>query len=136
MICTTIGLEGALQACPDGTMLRAMEAREGDLLSRGYGAVLWEPDDKTVRGARVTRFMSWLADGRGTTRTNLSRSRWRAGEPAGRKSSRQRPLLDQPDGAGTGRDRQRRIEIQYDSLRGTRHRRQQLPLRWLGCIRP
>jgi acetoacetyl-CoA synthetase len=46
-------------------MLRAMEAREGDLLSRGYGAVLWEPDDKTVRGARVTRFMSWLADGRG-----------------------------------------------------------------------
>ena len=46
-------------------MLRAMEAREGDLLSRGYGALLWEPDDKTVRDARVTRFMSWLADGRG-----------------------------------------------------------------------
>ena len=37
-----------------------MEASEGDLLSRGYGAVLWEPDDKTVREARVTRFMSWL----------------------------------------------------------------------------
>ena len=37
-----------------------MEASEGDLLSRGYGAVLWEPDDKTVRQARVTRFMSWL----------------------------------------------------------------------------
>ncbi len=46
-------------------MLRAMEAREDDLLSRGYGAVLWEPDDKTVRDARVTRFMSWLADDRG-----------------------------------------------------------------------
>ena len=42
-----------------------MEASEGDLTSRGYGAVLWEPDDKTVRGARVTRFMTWLA-GRGT----------------------------------------------------------------------
>ena len=41
-------------------MLRAMESSEGDLLSRGYGAVLWEPDDKTVRAARVTRFMSWL----------------------------------------------------------------------------
>ena len=41
-----------------------MEASEGDLTSRGYGAVLWEPDDKTVRGARVTRFMTWLA-GRG-----------------------------------------------------------------------
>ena len=37
-----------------------MEASEGDLLSRGYGAVLWEPDDKTVRNARITRFMSWL----------------------------------------------------------------------------
>ena len=42
-----------------------MEASEGDLLSRGYGAVLWEPDDKTVRNARITRFMTWLAAGRG-----------------------------------------------------------------------
>jgi acetoacetyl-CoA synthetase len=42
-----------------------MEASEGNLLSRGYGAVLWEPDDKTVRHARITRFMSWLAVGRG-----------------------------------------------------------------------
>jgi acetoacetyl-CoA synthetase len=41
-----------------------MEASEGDLTSRGYGAVLWEPDDKTIRNARVTRFMTWLA-GRG-----------------------------------------------------------------------
>ena len=39
-----------------------MEASEGDLLSRGYGEVLWEPDDKTVRDARITRFMSWLND--------------------------------------------------------------------------
>jgi acetoacetyl-CoA synthetase len=37
-----------------------MEASEGDLTRRGYGAVLWEPDDKTVRDARVTRFMNWL----------------------------------------------------------------------------
>jgi acetoacetyl-CoA synthetase len=42
-----------------------METSEGDRLSRGYGAVLWEPDDKTVRDARITRFMSWLAAGRG-----------------------------------------------------------------------
>ena len=42
-----------------------MEASVGDLTSRGYGAVLWEPDDKTVCDARVTRFMTWLA-GRGT----------------------------------------------------------------------
>ena len=32
-----------------------------DLASRGYGAVLWEPDHKTVRDARVTHFMHWLA---------------------------------------------------------------------------
>ncbi|HWM96159.1 MAG TPA: acetoacetate--CoA ligase, partial [Streptosporangiaceae bacterium] len=44
-----------------------MEASEGDLTSRGYGAVLWEPDDKTVRDARVTRFMRWLAADRGLT---------------------------------------------------------------------
>jgi acetoacetyl-CoA synthetase len=43
----------------------SMEASEGDLRSRGYGAVLWEPDHKTVHDARVTQFMSWLADGRG-----------------------------------------------------------------------
>src|SRR5206468_11627102 len=41
-----------------------MEASEGDLTSRGYGAVLWEPDDKTVRNARVTRFMAWLTANR------------------------------------------------------------------------
>ena len=38
-----------------------MEASDSDLASRGYGAVLWEPDHKTVRDARVTHFMQWLA---------------------------------------------------------------------------
>jgi acetoacetyl-CoA synthetase len=38
-----------------------MEASESDRARRGYGAVLWEPDAKTVRDARVTRFMNWLA---------------------------------------------------------------------------
>src|SRR5512146_873818 len=46
-------------------MLRAMEASDGDLTSRGYGAVLWEPDDRTVRDARVTHFARWL-ESRGT----------------------------------------------------------------------
>jgi acetoacetyl-CoA synthetase len=31
-----------------------------DLTRRGYGAVLWEPDQKTVHDARITRFMNWL----------------------------------------------------------------------------
>ena len=42
-----------------------MEASDGDLTSRGYGAVLWEPDDRTVRDARVTHFIRWL-ESRGT----------------------------------------------------------------------
>jgi acetoacetyl-CoA synthetase len=42
-----------------------MDASEGDLASRGYGALLWEPDDKTVRNARVTHFIRWLGS-RGT----------------------------------------------------------------------
>ncbi|HEY6312764.1 MAG TPA: acetyl-coenzyme A synthetase N-terminal domain-containing protein, partial [Streptosporangiaceae bacterium] len=36
-----------------------------DLTSRGYGAVLWEPDEQTVHDARITRFMRWLAASRG-----------------------------------------------------------------------
>ncbi|HEV2935233.1 MAG TPA: acetoacetate--CoA ligase [Streptosporangiaceae bacterium] len=31
-----------------------------DLTSRGYGAVLWEPDQQTIHDARITRFMRWL----------------------------------------------------------------------------
>jgi acetoacetyl-CoA synthetase len=32
------------------------------LRGQGYGATLWEPDAKTVRNARVSRYMRWLAD--------------------------------------------------------------------------
>ncbi len=42
-----------------------MDTGDADLLSRGYGAVLWEPDLKTVHNARITRFMGWLAAERG-----------------------------------------------------------------------
>jgi acetoacetyl-CoA synthetase len=38
---------------------------DADLTSRGYGAVLWEPDEKTVHEARITRFMGWLETQRG-----------------------------------------------------------------------
>jgi acetoacetyl-CoA synthetase len=41
-----------------------MHASDSELLSRGYGAVLWEPDPKTVRQARMTSFMRWLDAGR------------------------------------------------------------------------
>src|SRR5579859_3988594 len=32
-----------------------------DLTSRGYGAVLWEPDEQTIHNARATRFSRGLA---------------------------------------------------------------------------
>ncbi len=38
-----------------------MQPSGTELAGRGYGAVLWEPDEKTVHEARVTRFMNWLA---------------------------------------------------------------------------
>jgi acetoacetyl-CoA synthetase len=42
-----------------------MDTSGADLNSRGYGAVLWAPDEKTVHDARITRFMGWLAAERG-----------------------------------------------------------------------
>ncbi len=60
-----------------------MEASDNDLLSRGYGAVLWQPDDKTVRQARITRFMRWLADGRGPEFSGYDELwRWSVRDPA------------------------------------------------------
>jgi acetoacetyl-CoA synthetase len=38
-----------------------MDTSSSDLSSRGYGAVLWEPDEQIVHDARITRFMRWLA---------------------------------------------------------------------------
>ena len=52
-----------------------MQASEGDLTSHGYGTVLWEPDDKTIRAARVTRFMNWL-QARGTTHPRDYQDLW------------------------------------------------------------
>ena len=52
-----------------------------DLTSRGYGAVLWEPDQQTVHDARITRFMRWLA-GTGPDLTSYDELwRWSVTEP-------------------------------------------------------
>ena len=60
-----------------------MEASDSDLLSRGYGAVLWQPDDKTVHQARITRFMRWLADGQGPEFSGYDELwRWSVTHPA------------------------------------------------------
>jgi acetoacetyl-CoA synthetase len=56
---------GALPGVPRWRDAESMEASDSDLLSRGYGQVLWEPDRKTVRDARITHFMNWLAGGGG-----------------------------------------------------------------------
>src|ERR1700685_2101246 len=51
------------------------------LTSRGYGAVLWEPDQQTVHDARITRFMRWLA-GSGPDFTSYDELwRWSVTEP-------------------------------------------------------
>jgi acetoacetyl-CoA synthetase len=36
-----------------------------DLGGRDYGAVLWEPGERSVRDARITGYAGWLRDGRG-----------------------------------------------------------------------
>jgi acetoacetyl-CoA synthetase len=56
---------GALPGVPIWRDAESMEASDSDLLGRGYGQVLWEPDRKTVRDARITHFMNWLAGGGG-----------------------------------------------------------------------
>src|ERR1700678_1585733 len=56
---------GALPGVPRWRDAESMEASDSDLLGRGYGQVLWEPDRKTVRDARITHFMNWLAGGGG-----------------------------------------------------------------------
>jgi acetoacetyl-CoA synthetase len=33
------------------------------MTAAGYGQTLWEPDDKTKRNARITRYMAWLGQG-------------------------------------------------------------------------
>ena len=53
-----------------------------DLTGRGYGALLWEPDQQTVHDARITRFMRWLAD-RGPDFTSYDDLwRWSVTQPA------------------------------------------------------
>ena len=54
---------GALPGVPGWHDAVSMDL--SDLTSRGYGAVLWEPDEQTVHDARITRFMRWLAASRG-----------------------------------------------------------------------
>jgi len=53
-------LEGALPGAPGWH--DAVKMDTSDLAGRGYGAVLWEPDQQTVHDARITRFMRWLAE--------------------------------------------------------------------------
>ena len=47
-----------------GTMLVSMSSDEGSVApaGHGYGATLWEPDAETVRNARISHYMRWLAD--------------------------------------------------------------------------
>ena len=35
------------------------------MINAGYGQTLWEPDSKTKRNARISRYMAWLSDNNG-----------------------------------------------------------------------
>jgi acetoacetyl-CoA synthetase len=51
----------ALRASGDGPMLGVMTGYDA-AGGHGYGTPLWEPDAKTIKNARVTSYMRWLAD--------------------------------------------------------------------------
>jgi acetoacetyl-CoA synthetase len=55
----------ALPAAPRWHDAESMTGSGADVASRGYGGVLWEPNARTVRDARVSHFMRWLAAERG-----------------------------------------------------------------------
>src|ERR1700722_3439418 len=60
-----VGWAGPRCAAPGrGTMLVPMSSDEGSAApaGHGYGATLWEPDAETVRNARISHYMRWLAD--------------------------------------------------------------------------
>ena len=75
--------DGALPGAPGWP--DAVKMDTSDLTSRGYGAVLWEPDQQTVHDARITRFMRWLAlspPGRGPDFTSYDDLwRWSVTQP-------------------------------------------------------
>jgi hypothetical protein len=69
-----------------------------DLTSRGYGAVLWEPDQQTVHDARITRFMRWLADRGHDFADYADLWRWSVTDPASgtgadRRGHARRPMV-------------------------------------------
>ena len=96
-----------------------MEASEGDLASRGYGAVLWEPDDKTVRNARVTHFVRWLASHGTATRGYQDLWQWSVqypGEFWDRLWTYFDVLGDRGDGPALARSESKMIAVRSGSV--------------------
>ena len=57
VVCAMLRVSGAGN---DAGFMAGDEASE--LAGHGYGATLWEPDAETVRNARISHYMRWLAD--------------------------------------------------------------------------
>jgi acetoacetyl-CoA synthetase len=53
------------------------------MINAGYGQTLWEPDGKTKRNARISRYMSWLRETHGLEFGDYETLwNWSAGDPA------------------------------------------------------
>jgi acetoacetyl-CoA synthetase len=61
----------------------ASSADVAALAGRGYGETLWEPTERSVSDAKITRYAAWLADGRGPRLSGYEEIwRWSVTEPA------------------------------------------------------
>jgi acetoacetyl-CoA synthetase len=67
----------------DDQITAASSADAGTLAGRGYGETLWEPTERSVSDAKITRYAGWLAGGRGPRLSGYDEIwRWSVAEPA------------------------------------------------------
>jgi acetoacetyl-CoA synthetase len=67
----------------DDQITAASSANIAALAGRGYGDTLWRPSERSVSGARITRYAAWLADGHGPALSGYDELwRWSVAQPA------------------------------------------------------
>ncbi len=67
----------------DDQITAASSADIAALAGRDYGDTLWRPSERSVSGARITRYAAWLADGHGPALSGYDELwRWSVAQPA------------------------------------------------------
>jgi len=67
----------------DDQISAASSADISALAGRGYGETLWEPTERSVGDAKITRYAAWLSDGHGPRLSGYDAIwRWSVAEPA------------------------------------------------------